>query len=45
MPFSLVFLILVICIEYIAIQKEKQNKKRRCNHKFGDRRYIFKDNT
>lgn len=38
MPFSLALLILVICLEYIAVQKENQNEqKRRCIHKFGDR--------
>ncbi len=38
MPFSLALAILVICILYLAIQKEKQNEqKRRCIHKFGDR--------
>lgn len=37
MPFSLVLLLLVIITEYLAIQKEKQNEKRRCTQsKFGD---------
>lgn len=30
MPFSLAVLLLIVCIEYLAIEKEKENKKRRC---------------
>ena len=38
MPFSLALLILVICLEYLAIEKEKYNeqKRRHTQSKFGD---------
>ncbi len=36
MPFSLALLIFVLLVEYLAIQKDKQNKRRCTQSKFGD---------
>lgn len=37
MPFSLAYAILCICSIYLAIEKEKKNKRRHTQSKFGRR--------